>query len=75
MALVCELQGRVRAGTRFATLDEVKDIASRLGVTSRGGSPELRLALRYLAEVGHITWFDEPGLDHIVVLVSLIIGC
>ena len=63
----------VVSGTQFATLDEVRAMAEEARVGSGSGSSsverELRLLLKYLTILGVVAWFDDPGLDSLVVLV------
>ena len=66
VALMAGFIGMVRDGTRFTSLDEVRAMATRVGLPA----DDLRLVLHYFNQLGLITWFDDAQLENLVVLVS-----
>ena len=66
VALLAGFIALVREGTRFTSLEEVRAMAGGVDLPPQ----DLGLVLHYFNQLGLITWFDDPQLQHLVVLVS-----
>ena len=72
LALLDALEDR-KATTPYDSLDNIVELAQSVGLPSSGFSlrEEVKFALLYFTELGSLSWFDEPALRSLVVLVCV----
>ena len=66
VALMAGFMDLVGTGVRLTSLEEVQTMAAGVDLPE----DQVPLVLHYLNQQGLITWFDDPQLRRLVVLVS-----